>query len=175
MRVFCPNCGTENDGQAGGTVTCSTCTTSFVVPNAQGIIAPTPPAAPAPRPVATAERPATSGWVGDTAPPLSQYAPPPQQQQSVTGAVFAPPNPRRPVQVQVTNALAVVSLIFGLFCCIPFVSPLVAIATGFAARSQIAATGGQQKGNELALAGIVLGVCSLGFWGLWLIGVVAKG
>jgi hypothetical protein len=174
MRVFCPNCGSENEGQPGGTVTCVTCTTSFAVPNAQGIIAPAaPPAPPASRPVATAERPTSTGWVGEPAPPLSQYTAPPQQQ-STTGAVFAPPAPRRPVQVQTTNALAVVSLIFGLVCCIPFASPLVAIITGWVARTQIAATGGQQKGGEMAMAGILLGVASLGFWGLWLIGILAK-
>ncbi len=173
MRVFCPNCGTENDGQPGGTVTCATCTTSFAVPNAQGIIAPPPAPVPANAPVAIAERSAPPGQVGDGATPLSQYASPPQQP-SVTGAVFAPSAPRKPAQVQVTNALAVVSLISGLVCCIPFVSPLLAIGTGLAARSQIAATGGQQKGNDLALAGIVLGVASLGFWGLWLIGLVSR-
>lgn len=32
MKMFCPNCGSENDGFAGGRVVCRACTATFDVP-----------------------------------------------------------------------------------------------------------------------------------------------
>jgi hypothetical protein len=66
------------------------------------------------------------------------------------------------------NTLAIVSLVLGILCCIPFAS-LGAIITGVIARNQIAASNGQQKGGELATAGIVLGALGIALGLLWFI------
>jgi hypothetical protein len=59
-----------------------------------------------------------------------------------------------------TNPLAIVSLVAGILCCIPF-SGIAAIVTGVMARNQIAASQGTQKGTEMATIGIVLGALSV--------------
>ncbi|MEW5741405.1 MAG: DUF4190 domain-containing protein, partial [Myxococcota bacterium] len=69
----------------------------------------------------------------------------------------------------VTNPLAIVSLVLGILCCFPFA--VGAIVTGVIARNQIASSGGQQKGIELATVGIVLGCLSLA---VNLLGFVAR-
>jgi hypothetical protein len=58
------------------------------------------------------------------------------------------------------NTLAIVSLVCGVLCCVPFAS-IAAIATGAIAQNQIAASNGVQRGREYALAGMVLGGLSL--------------
>lgn len=40
MKVFCPNCGSENDGFAGGRVVCRACTATFDVPAERASVAP---------------------------------------------------------------------------------------------------------------------------------------
>jgi Domain of unknown function (DUF4190) len=72
------------------------------------------------------------------------------------------------------NPLAIVSLVFGIVCCVPFFSPITALITGWLAIKQIDASSGLQRGRELAIAGLVLGVVGMGFWGLWLLGMVTK-
>ncbi len=89
MKVFCPNCGSENDGLTGGRVTCRACTATFEVPaerlSAQ-VEAPVRPvvAAPGPQP---------------------QYVQPLAVQQVNSNAP--------------TNTLAIVSLVTSLICCAP--------------------------------------------------------
>jgi hypothetical protein len=64
--------------------------------------------------------------------------------------------PAGPSAQQKTNGLAIASLILscaGLF----FLPALAGIVFGFIARSQIARSNGLQKGNGLALAGILVG------------------
>lgn len=62
-----------------------------------------------------------------------------------------------------TNALAIVSLIFGVlgWTVLPVVGNLVAIVTGHIARSQIRLAGGAEQGDGLALAGLILGYLGL--------------
>jgi hypothetical protein len=60
-----------------------------------------------------------------------------------------------------TNTLAIISLVAGILCCIPVISPLAAIITGALALSQIKASPIPQKGQGLAIAGIVLGSLGL--------------
>ena len=73
-----------------------------------------------------------------------------------------------------TNGLAIVSLvcaIAGIF----FITSVVAIVLGFAARSQIRKSGGQQKGDGLAIAGIVIGFVWLAFYVLiFIIGALSN-
>ncbi|MCA2980510.1 MAG: DUF4190 domain-containing protein [Myxococcaceae bacterium] len=78
------------------------------------------------------------------APPLA--APP---------ASFAP----RPPPGGPTNGLAIASLVCGLLCCVPFAG-ISAIVTGVLALNQLSAGGNAQKGRELAIAGIALGLLS---------------
>lgn len=78
------------------------------------------------------------------------WSPPPSSLPS-----FTPPS----TVPMVTNPLAIASLVMGILCCFPFA--VGAIVTGVIARNQIAASGGQQKGGELAMVGIVLGGLSI--------------
>lgn len=158
MKVFCPNCGSDNEGMPGGRVTCRACTASFEVPRSDATGGPAP--APQPPPVSqpwpglsstpNPPPPSSSGWVGPnpSSQPLSSFS-----------------SPTMPVK---NNTLAIVSLVLGILCCIPFAS-LGAIITGVIARNQIAASNGQQKGGELATAGIVLGALGIALGLLWFI------
>lgn len=151
MKVFCPNCGSDNEGMPGGRVTCKACTASFEVPRGE-----TGGPAPAPNPPPTSQPwpgvgstpnpppPSSGGWVG-------------ADQGSEPISTFSNPSPSMPV---VNNTLAIVSLVLGILCCIPF-GGIGAIVTGVIARNQIATSGGQQKGSELAMVGIILGALSM--------------
>lgn len=148
MKVFCPNCGTENDGMPGGRLTCKACTASFEVPREGGLSQPPPPQVIAPPPPV----------VTTTAPPPSSNSPFP------TGYVGPPPmgfgGSSNGLASGGTNTLAIVSMVLGILCCIPFAS-IGAIVTGVMAQNQINQTNGQQKGKEFALVGIILGSSSL--------------
>lgn len=145
MKVFCPNCGTENEGMPGGRLTCKACTASFEVPREGGIVAPPPPQVIAP-------------------PPPVIQAPPPSSSPFPTGYVGPPPmgfgQGSGGLASGGTNTLAIVSMVLGILCCIPFAS-IGAIVTGVIAQNQISASNGTQKGREFALVGIILG--ALGF------------
>lgn len=90
MKVFCPNCGSENEGLAGGRVVCRACTATFEVP--------------AERMTSQAEPPVST-------PSVPQYATPSQQQPA--------PVVLQGVVQQQTNVLAIVSLVTSLLCCSP--------------------------------------------------------
>ncbi|MEW5741819.1 MAG: hypothetical protein AB1938_23060, partial [Myxococcota bacterium] len=70
MKVFCPNCGSDNEGTPGGRLTCRACTASFEVPRESTGNTLPPPAQPPP---------AHQPWpgMGGTAPPPQ---PPPANQ-----------------------------------------------------------------------------------------------
>ncbi len=165
MRVYCPNCGTDNEAQPGASVSCRACTATFTAPNEQGTVPAPPPTRATPFPgspdLGETAPPSSSGWVGGVGSP-SRSAP-----------LAGPPTPgfARPVPV---NPLAIVSLVFGIICCVPFVSPITALVSGWLAIKQIDASTGAQRGRELAIAGLILGVAGLGFWALWLLGLVSK-
>ncbi len=137
MRVYCPNCGSDNEGTPGARLTCHACTASFEVPREGGTL----PPAPAPV-ISQASRPSAPP---PTVRPTGYAGPPPSGFGVGTMQSSAP-----------TNTLAIVSVVLGVLCCVPF-SGLGAVITGVMARNQIAASAGSQKGNELALVGIVLG------------------
>jgi hypothetical protein len=67
----------------------------------------------------------------------------------------------------------VASLVLGLLCCIPF-SGVGALTLGFIARNQIDASHGQQRGRELAMAGMIIGILSISLTALSLLGRVFK-
>lgn len=148
MKVFCPNCGTENEGMPGGRLTCKACTASFEVPREGGVVAPPPPQVIAPPP---------------PPPPVIQ-APPPSSSPFPTGYVGPPPTgfgQGGGLASGGTNTLAIVSMVLGILCCIPFAG-IGAIVTGVIAQNQINASNGAQKGREFALVGIILGGLSIG-------------
>ncbi len=62
-----------------------------------------------------------------------------------------------------TNALAIVSLVFGILAWtfLPIIGSIVAIVTGHIARGQIQQSHGAQQGDGVALAGLILGYLSL--------------
>ena len=62
-----------------------------------------------------------------------------------------------------TNALAIVSLVFGIlgWVLLPFIAHLVAVVTGHIARGQIRDSAGREQGDGLALAGMILGYLGL--------------
>lgn len=173
MKAFCPNCGGENEGMPGGRITCRTCTASFEVPRERA----TPSAPPVD---ATFLRP--NPRPHEPPPPPSVVKPPPSlggAPQSFPGPrPSSPPGPSAPFPTGYRgppptgfggggglvsgnlNQLAVISLVLGVVCCIPFAS-IGAIVTGVMARNQIAASNGVQRGGEYALVGIVLGALSL--------------
>ena len=163
MKVFCPNCGSDNEGMPGGRVTCQACTASFEVPRSDTTGGP----APAPNPP-----PTNQPWPGMGSTP---NPPPPQSGGGWVGSgqgsqpISSFSDPTMPV---VNNTLAIVSLVLGILCCIPFAG-IGAIVTGVIARNQIAASGGQQKGAELAMVGIVLGALGIALGMLTLIGRIA--
>jgi len=76
---------------------------------------------------------------------------------------------------QDTNGYAVASLVLGILW-LWWLGSILALAFGYAARRQIAASGGRQGGDGLAIAGIVLGWVGVGtfvyFW--FLIGSLAQ-
>jgi hypothetical protein len=63
-----------------------------------------------------------------------------------------------------TSGAAITSLVCGLLMCIPFVTGLIAVITGIIG---IGTTGNPAvRGRGIAIAGLILGILSLGFWGI---------
>lgn len=62
-----------------------------------------------------------------------------------------------------TNALAIVSLVFGIigWTLMPVIGNVVAIICGHIARGQIRDSNGAEQGDGLALAGLILGYLGL--------------
>ena len=145
MKVFCPNCGSENEGIPGGGVICIACTANFGVPAEHVVNEPAPP------------------------PPAPQYATPnvvPARAPMVNAPMASMP-PMQQGQAQVTNVLAIVSLVTSLLCCSP-----AGLITGFIGLQQINQSNGTQKGKELAIIGIVIGALGLCSSTLYIIGAV---
>jgi len=101
-----------------------------------------------------------SAWTAQTAPTPPAPGPAPY---GTRGPVATFPTHYQPVQYsigQATNGLAIASLILslvGLF----FIGSILGIIFGFVARSQIRQSNGSQKGDGLALAGIIIGFATL--------------
>ncbi|QGL63439.1 DUF4190 domain-containing protein [Stenotrophomonas maltophilia] len=80
-----------------------------------------------------------------------------------------------------SNALAVVSLIAGIcsWTVLPGVAALVAIITGHLARAEIRRRAGEQDGDGMALAGLVMGwlniLAAVGLVAILIFAMVAAG
>lgn len=156
MTIFCPNCGSDNEGTPGARVTCRACSASFAVPGDTGA-GMVPPSMGAPQAPSFGGQPVQPFSPPPAVPqPQPAWAPPAQpanpwpQQPPLAMAGATPPN----------NTLAIVSLVSGVLCCVPFAS-IVAIVTGVMAKNQIKQSGGTQGGDGLATAGLILGGLSL--------------
>jgi len=71
-----------------------------------------------------------------------------------------------------TNGFAIASLVLGIvggFACFGWI---LALVFGYIAKSQIAASGGQQQGRGMAIAGIVLGWVWLAIFVLYVVFIV---
>lgn len=153
--IYCPSCGTPNEAK-GARVTCIACAVTFEA--SQGV---------------TPARPS-----GDVPPALQPEKP--GVRPAVLNAVASPgarqaagsPIAAGVVSSGSTNPLAIVSLVSGILCCFPVVSPALALGCGIAALKQINAATPEQPGKPLAIAGIVLGGLQLVFNLLWLIGIL---
>ncbi|MEO2279476.1 DUF4190 domain-containing protein [Pseudoalteromonas pernae] len=73
-----------------------------------------------------------------------------------------------PTKQAQTSVLAIVSLVLGIIG-IFFFGSLAAVICGHIARSQIRKSNGEQTGDGLALAGLILGYLSMAFWALWIV------
>ena len=62
-----------------------------------------------------------------------------------------------------TNALALVSLVFGIasWCALPVIGAIVAVVCGHMARGEIRRAAGSMEGDGFAVAGLVLGYVHL--------------
>jgi hypothetical protein len=150
MIVFCPNCGTQNAGLAGARATCTACASIFDVPAEGAAQAPSQAAPP-------------------KAPP-SFSAPGAQVFSSLPGSEPLQQH-RGPAK---TNVVAIISLVSGIVCCMPLLSPGLAIVGGIAAIRQIEASHGAETGRPLAIAGIALGAVTALLQFFWLIGVMTR-
>ncbi len=163
MKVFCPNCGTDNEGTPGSRVTCRACTASYEVPFEAGAT-PAPQPSFGGRPVQTFDQPAPVQPPPQMAPAPVQ--PPPNVWTPNAPGVFVQPPSAVGAPGQ-TNTLAIVSLVSSLLGCLCGVSSIVGIVTGFMAISQINASGGTQKGRELAIGGVAVGFLSCLMSAVW--------
>jgi hypothetical protein len=84
---------------------------------------------------------------------MSQVPPP---SMGHPGSQYAPQPQRR------TNGAAIASLVFGILGCIPFITGLLAVVLGIVGVRK--ASSPQVGGKGLAIAGIILGVLSIGIW-----------
>lgn len=153
-----------------------------------GAIPPPPPPPPPPSPPPTPPPPPP----GVTPPPPSWSAPPPPP--PTTPSYTAPPPPGygatpgagptgygpTPAYIgpanasgQKTNVLAIVSLIAGVLglCC--GISAIGAIVCGILAKNQIKQSNGLEKGDGLALAGIITGGVGIFLGLVWLLFSIA--
>ncbi|HEY2441986.1 MAG TPA: DUF1707 and DUF4190 domain-containing protein [Streptosporangiaceae bacterium] len=93
-------------------------------------------------------------------------APPPP------GAMVYPPRPGPPAVSDATNGMAIASLVCGLAQVFSFgLTAIPAIILGHSARGQIRRTG--QRGDGMAVAGLVLGWLGIAFFVLIVIGFTA--
>src|SRR5271156_6556428 len=91
-------------------------------------------------------------------PPPPNYPPgmPPGMPPGFAGQGYSMPASTR------TSGAAITSLVCGLLGCVPFVTGLVAVITGIIG---ISATGNPAvRGRGMAIAGLILGLLSIGGW-----------
>ncbi|HTL85948.1 MAG TPA: DUF4190 domain-containing protein [Acidimicrobiia bacterium] len=127
-------------------------------PSAQQPYVPPPPPPPPPYGAYTPPADPSSAQPNPYAAPPNPYAAPPNPYAAPPNPYGAPPgygygygSPGR------TNGFAVASLVLGIVGWAVCIGSILAIIFGVVARGQIRASGGQQSGDGMAKAGIILG------------------
>ena len=114
--------------------------------------------------------PPTPSW--STPPPPPSYGGTPGAGPG-TGYGPTPAYMGAPGTGQKTNTLAIVALVTGILgICCGFLA-IAGVVTGVMGRNQIKASNGLEKGDGMALAGIILGAIGLVLWALWIVVQVA--
>jgi Domain of unknown function (DUF4190) len=97
---------------------------------------------------------------------LTQYPPPPPGSYPYPQGGYPPQLPR-------TNGYAIASMVLGILgstTCL--IGAILALVFGYKARREIDASGGQQQGRGMAIAGIVLGWVWIGLAAAYVIVVI---
>ncbi len=149
-------------------------------PPPSGSPPPPPPGGTAPPPPPP---PPTPSWSAPPPPPPTTPSwappPPPPSYGSTPGAgpgTGYGPTPAYtgvPDSGQKTNTLAIVALVTGILglCC--GILSVPALITGVMGRNQIKASNGLEKGDGMALAGVILGAVGLVLWALYIVAQIA--
>ena len=146
MRVFCVACGAANEGEPGARMVCSACAVPFDIP---------------PDVAEDGSRPSAAATRTFEAPPVVEPMVPTLGTPLQGATQPAVLSGKKTHVGKVTNGWAVASLIFGIVCCIPVVSPAAGIICGLIALSQLSADP-EQTGQGMAMSGIVLSLITAG-------------
>ncbi len=168
---FCPRCGVPIESASAGATPESQPQQAGAPPSAPTPWGP-PPAQAAPPPPPGPYTPPPPGYGYGQAPPPGP-PPPPYPNAQPYNAPYGYGYPQGPYAPS-TNGLAVASLVLGIVgWMLCFIGPAVAIVLGVIGRNQIRASGGQQQGEGLAKAGIILGGITLALWVAYFVTIVA--
>jgi hypothetical protein len=115
------------------------------------------PSVPGPGGAYPGSAPAPSYGPSPEAPPAPAYGPPP------AGAYGYPPTgtPYGSTEVPKNNGLAIAAMVCSFFFWIYGLGAILGIVFGFIARSQIRRSNGTQRGEGMALAGIIIGFAGI--------------
>lgn len=169
VRLQCPDCGTTIDAEPGHEARCPSCGFSATVPPDVGGSG--PGAAPAPysaRPFGAG--PESGSYTAPAGPvPGSQGYGQGQAhgQQGYGQQGYGHPGQQPyPYQQQPTNGMCTAALVMGIVgFCLPVVTSILAIVFGIIGKNQ--AKERNEKGDGMAIAGIVLGSIQLALGALW--------
>jgi hypothetical protein len=92
--------------------------------------------------------------------------------QTYAPAPAASPAPANPAVPRSTNGLAIAAMVLGILW-VYWIGSILALVFGYVAKGQINASGGQQGGRGMAIAGIVLGWVGIGFLCIGVIALMA--
>lgn len=81
-----------------------------------------------------------------------------------SGNPYANPSETSQPEQQKTSIAAVLSLICGIGCCIPFVTPILAMLFGTVGLIRIGISNGRLRGKGMALTGLILGIIATVAW-----------
>ncbi len=159
MRIFCTQCGEANEVEPGQFSVCAGCGSTLQQGGATGS---PPPAGQPSQPMYSPPPSANHGGAPYAGAPASvtQDTYRPLQGEPIRPGGSSLPSPYSSSGTQETNKLAIASLVFGIVCCFPPLTGTLALGLGATALKQIQER--NEKGRELAIAGMVLGGLGVG-------------